>query len=68
MVDFDAEGRVRLLIEKPYQSDLRYSWCTAVWTPAFTEFIHQYLTVIEAGLLRMLVTIRYSDERYRLEM
>ena len=52
MVDFDAEGRVRLLIEKPYQSDLRYSWCTAVWTPAFTEFMHQYLAVIEAGLLR----------------
>ena len=43
MVDFDAEGHVRSIVEKPYQSDLRYSWCTAVWTPAFTEFMHQYL-------------------------
>ena len=46
MVDFDDQGRVRLLIEKPDQSDLRYSWCTAVWTPAFTEFMHQYLAAI----------------------
>jgi glucose-1-phosphate thymidylyltransferase len=43
MVDFDAEGRVYKVIEKPVQSNLRYSWCTAVWTPTFTEFMHQYL-------------------------
>lgn len=51
MVDFDAAGRVRLMIEKPVQSDLRYSWCTAVWTPAFTEFMHQYLATIQGGRL-----------------
>jgi glucose-1-phosphate thymidylyltransferase len=43
MVDFDAEGRVHKIIEKPAQSNLRYSWCTAMWTPTFTEFMHQYL-------------------------
>ncbi len=48
MVDFDSGGRVRLLVEKPANSDLRYSWCAAVWTPAFTEFMHQYLAAIEA--------------------
>lgn len=47
MVDFDTEGRVRSITEKPAQSDLRYSWCTAVWTPTFTEFLHQYLVKIE---------------------
>lgn len=49
MVDFDAEGRVRLVVEKPAQSNLRYSWCTAVWTPVFTEFMHEYLAGIETG-------------------
>lgn len=47
MVDFDSEGRVRLIIEKPTQSNLRYSWCAAVWTPTFTQFMHQYLVGIE---------------------
>ena len=47
MVDFDSKGRVRLIVEKPQQSDLRYSWCAAVWTPVFTQFMHEYLVAIE---------------------
>lgn len=43
MVDFDGGGRVRLVIEKPRQSELRYMWAIAVWTPAFTQFMHEYL-------------------------
>jgi glucose-1-phosphate thymidylyltransferase len=46
MVDFDADGRVRSIVEKPTHSNLRYSWCAAVWKPTFTEFMHQYLAVI----------------------
>ena len=52
MVDFDTEGRVRLVVEKPDYSDLRYSWCTAVWTPIFTEFMHQYVAALETDRLR----------------
>ena len=52
MVDFDTEGRVRLVVEKPDYSDLRYSWCTAVWTPIFTEFMHQYVAARETDRLR----------------
>jgi glucose-1-phosphate thymidylyltransferase len=48
MVEFDFEGRVRQVVEKPTQSNAHYSWCTAVWTPAFTEFMHQYLAMITA--------------------
>ncbi len=44
MVDFDANGCVNLVVDKPQQSTLRYSWCTAAWIPSFTEFLHQYLT------------------------
>ncbi len=43
MVDFDANGCVSLVLDKPQQSTLRYSWFTAAWIPIFTEFLHQYL-------------------------
>lgn len=48
MVDFDPQGHVRLIVEKPRQTHLQYMWGIAVWTPAFTEFMHQYLAAIEA--------------------
>ena len=51
MVDFNAEGRVHLVIEKPSQSDLRYMWGVAVWTPAFTHFMHEYLAALEVDRL-----------------
>lgn len=47
MIDFDAAGRVHHLVEKPPESELRHSWCSAVWTPAFTEFMHQFLADVE---------------------
>jgi len=52
VVDFDADGRVHLLIERIVETDLRYSWATAVWTPKFTEFLHQYVAQMEAERLQ----------------
>lgn len=49
MVDFDQEGLVRLIKEKPKQTDLQYMWGAAVWTPVFTSFLHEYLITIEAS-------------------
>lgn len=49
MVDFDAEGRVRLIREKPKKTDLQYMWGAAVWTPVFTSFLHEYLLTIKAS-------------------
>lgn len=43
MVDMDASNRVRALQLKPRKSQLRYAWVCAVWTPVFTEFLHQFL-------------------------
>lgn len=48
MVDFDSSGRVHLIIEKPSQTDLQYMWAIAVWTPAFTQFLHEHLIAIAA--------------------
>ena len=41
MVDWDEEGHVRGIQIKPSQTNLRYAWIIAVWTPVFTEFMHQ---------------------------
>ncbi|MBD2776349.1 nucleotidyltransferase family protein [Iningainema tapete] len=49
MVEFDESGKVHLIIEKPLQSNLRYMWGIAVWTPAFTQFLHEYLFTIRAN-------------------
>ncbi|MCU0523299.1 MAG: sugar phosphate nucleotidyltransferase [Elainella sp. Prado103] len=43
MVSIDSSGRVQQIIEKPQQSDLKYMWAIAVWTPRFTQFLHEFL-------------------------
>jgi glucose-1-phosphate thymidylyltransferase len=47
MVDLDADGRIRGIQIKPARTHLRYAWIIAVWTPVFTEFMHEYLTRIQ---------------------
>lgn len=49
MVDFDADGHVRQVIEKPSESNLKHSWFVAVWAPTFTEFMHQFLENIKTA-------------------
>jgi glucose-1-phosphate thymidylyltransferase len=45
MVDMDDKGRVReLIIKQPGIIHLRYTWGVSLWTPAFTEFLHEYLS------------------------
>jgi glucose-1-phosphate thymidylyltransferase len=53
MVDFDPSGRVRQILIKPVQTPLHYTWMIAVWTPAFTRFMHDYLADIEAARSRL---------------
>lgn len=48
MVDFDEHGHVSKILIKPKQTHLRYTWIIAVWTPAFTEFMHTYLQKVES--------------------
>ncbi len=43
MIDFDIGGRVVGIIFKPQHTYLQYAWAIAVWTPAFTRFMHSYL-------------------------
>ncbi|MGG6294881.1 nucleotidyltransferase family protein [Leptolyngbya sp. AN02str] len=38
-----VSGHISQILIKPPQSDLRESWILAVWTPAFTRFMHDFL-------------------------
>lgn len=45
MIDIDHGGRVREIVIKPRTTKLKHGWVFAVWTPIFTEFMHNYLMV-----------------------
>ena len=47
MVDCDEAGLVREIVMKPASTNLTHGWCCAVWTPAFTEFLHRFLRADE---------------------
>ena len=47
MVDCDADGLVRNIVMKPATTTLTYGWCCALWTPAFSEFLHRFLRAEE---------------------
>ena len=47
MVDVLDDGRIERLVIKPQQTNLYYSWAVAVWTPVFTNFMHEYLAGCE---------------------
>lgn len=49
MIDIDAALRVRAIHLKPRTTRLRYAWLCAVWTPIFTEFLHQFLCRVKQG-------------------
>jgi glucose-1-phosphate thymidylyltransferase len=46
MVEVEGGGRVLRLEIKPPRSQLRHTWGLAVWTPAFTRFLHEHLATL----------------------
>lgn len=43
VIDADESGAIREIVIKPSHAKFKFSWVVAVWTPAFTEFLHDYL-------------------------
>ena len=43
MVEIGDDGWVRSFLVKPLRTDLRDTWIIAVWTPVFTQFMHDFL-------------------------
>jgi glucose-1-phosphate thymidylyltransferase len=79
MVELSEDGHVTDLVIQPPETELRYSWDVAVWTPEFTEFMHRYLNtetsagseisvghVIQAAIREGMRTegVEVSDEPY----
>lgn len=57
MIEFDGE-KITDIVIKEDRPDLTYGWSNAVWGPAFTEFLHEYL---RERLTRNEFTARASD-------
>lgn len=45
-VELDRDGRVRAVVTRARQGDSRATWILAVWTPAFTQFMHEHLAAM----------------------
>jgi glucose-1-phosphate thymidylyltransferase len=43
MVELDERRRVLRFHIKPNRTSLQYAWINAIWSPAFTEFLHGYI-------------------------
>ena len=43
MIEVGSGGRLTRIVIKPEQTDLRYTWGIAVWTPVFSAFMHDFL-------------------------
>ena len=43
MVKLDDKDQVTEIVIKEKDQGLKYSWLIAVWSPRFTEFLHQYI-------------------------
>jgi glucose-1-phosphate thymidylyltransferase len=43
MVEADSRGAVRSILIKPDTTSLTRTWGIALWTPAFTAFMHEFL-------------------------
>lgn len=50
MIVLDAAERVREIVIKPTDSDLDYTWLIAAWTPAFSQFMQNFLDQEESGV------------------
>jgi dTDP-glucose pyrophosphorylase len=61
MIDIDASHRVCGIQLKPRRTRLKYGWLCAVWTPAFTEFLHQFLHQVRRGRKAGLIGNRRID-------
>jgi glucose-1-phosphate thymidylyltransferase len=53
MVCLAEHGRVSGIVTNPVETDLRWTWCIAAWTPVFTRFLHEYLRMHQRSSEKM---------------
>jgi len=47
MLEIDPEGQLINFDIKPEKTDLKYTWIIAVWTPAFSDYLHDFVNTQE---------------------
>ena len=47
MLEIDPEGQLIKIDIKPEETYLKYTWIIAVWTPAFSEYLHEFVSTKE---------------------
>lgn len=52
MVHLNRLGRVEAIEIKPSVTNLKYTWSIAVWTPRFTDFLHDFVMNLKTKLER----------------
>jgi glucose-1-phosphate thymidylyltransferase len=63
MVDMDANGRIREIQIKPDRTDLKFTWIFAVWTPVFTDFMHEYILTCSRQNYKIRATLKAEDQK-----
>ena len=62
MVDVDANGRIREIQIKPDRTDLEFTWIFAVWTPVFTDFMHEYILTGAKQIHKTRTSLKGEDQ------
>jgi glucose-1-phosphate thymidylyltransferase len=47
VIDFDENGCIQQIFSKPSElkhGKMNYAWLTAVWTPVFTQYLHEFVS------------------------
>lgn len=57
MVKINDQGQVLEITIKPAQTDLRYTWCIALWTPVFTNFMHKFISELASRVNELEITV-----------
>jgi glucose-1-phosphate thymidylyltransferase len=63
MVEMDDHGRIRAIYIKPEQTHLVYAWEIAVWSPAFTAFMHNYVLSQQERYTKVKNNIDYEKNK-----
>ena len=53
MIEFDKNEHIKRISIKSDSTNLLYAWIIAVWGPAFTEFLHEYIIESTKALNRI---------------
>lgn len=43
MVEVNSRGHLKKIVIKPDQTNLQYTWIIAAWTPAFSNYLHEFV-------------------------